>query len=400
MVEIEFSVMVGSVRTGQTDYLLPLLETFEKEYRIHVNLVEIPWDKGWTQIAKYGIFGSGPDVSGIGSTWIGSLAAMQTLRPFTAQEIRVLGGPETFFESIWRSGFLPNDPTLWAVPWMGDAMVIYYWKEILKKAGIQNLDAAVASDDALIETLKKLRQSGYEYPLAATTVNASIILHESAQWIWNAGGDIISQNGQCVVFNQPAALNGLRKYFGLKPYISPKSLELNALSASDLFRDKEAAVHIGGTWAGTTGRLQHPEWNDELGIRAPGTTYAGGTSFVIWRYTRYPGEAFELVRFLSSQPSAIPISPHPNSTELPAKREAIQLSSIENDVFHRAFIQAMQNGRSFPTMRLWGSIEDKLVIALANIWAELFANPTQDLDECMRRHLDPLAERLNATLCN
>jgi len=56
--------------------------------------------------------------------------------------------------------------------------------------------------------------------------------------------------------------------------------------------------------------------------------------------------------------------------------------------------------QSFPTMRLWGSIEDKLVATISNIWLQLLTNPTQDIDECLRKHLDPLANRLNMLLEN
>src|SRR5438552_1655154 len=126
MVEIEFSVMEGE--RGTANNLLPLLEAFEKQHHIHVNLVAVNWDKGWTEIAKFGIFGHGPDVSSIGTTWIGSLASMRALRPFTEHQVRALGGADAFFESTWRAGLLPNDPTPWAIPWLADVTVIYYWK--------------------------------------------------------------------------------------------------------------------------------------------------------------------------------------------------------------------------------------------------------------------------------
>lgn len=134
MVEIEFSVMEGS--PGDASRLLPLLTQFEKQHHIHVNLVGIPWGKGWGEIAKFGIYGHGPDVSAIGTTWIGSLASMQALCPFALEQVNSLGGAESFFESSWRTGFLPNDPTIWAIPWLGDALVILL-KRISRKSRSQ-----------------------------------------------------------------------------------------------------------------------------------------------------------------------------------------------------------------------------------------------------------------------
>lgn len=395
MVEIEFSVMEDA--PGEANHLLPLLEAFKSQYGIHVNLTGISWYKGWTDIAKFGIFGNGPDVSCIGTSWIGSLASMHALRPFTQQQVRSLGGADAFFESSWRSGFLPKDPTPWAIPWLGDAVVIYYWKDMLEKAGIKNFEAAFSTDAALLETLKTLQLNGCAYPLALTTKNISMILHEASHWIWNAGGYLMNDDNQKVTFNLPAAMEGWKNYFSLKQFISPETFTVP--SAGDFFRSKEAAIHLGGPWMGLVGRQVNPEWGNKIGVTtAPGTAYVGGASFVIWQYSIHSYEAFELVRFLSSQPTSIPASPH--AIELPTRRDAINAPSVANDAFHRTYLEALQNGRSFPTIRLWGSIEDKLIAETASIWTELFANPTQDLDECLHRHLDPLADRLNIVLEN
>lgn len=395
MVEIEFSVMEGI--PGAADPLLPLLDAFEKQYHIHVNLTGIPWDIGRAEVAKFGIYGQGPDISSIGTTWVGSLAAMRALRPYTPQDIRALGGSDAFFESSWRTGLLPNDPTPWAVPWLADITVIYYWKDALEKAGIQDAQAAFSTEAALVETLEKLHASGYAYPLALTTINTPVILHEAAHWVWSAGGDFISADGRQAIFNEPAAMQGFRDYFSLKRFISPESL--GVAPRGDLFDVGKAAVHFGGPFLGNVSRHQHPEWGDRLGVATvPGITFAGGSSFVIWQYTPHPQEAFELVRFLSYQPTRIPASPHDQG--LPTRREAVNMPSAKDDIFHRTYLQSMQISRSFPTIRLWGSMEDKLIVEMSNIWTTLFENPDQDLDICLHKHLDPLAQRLNNTLGN
>ena len=397
MVEIEFSVMENN--EGDVQQLLPLLDAFEKQYRVHVNPIGIPWSKGWSEIATFGIYGNGPDVSSIGTSWIGSLASMHALRPFTQQEVRTVGGVEAFFEPSWQTGFLPNDPNLWAVPWLGDVMLLYYWEKALQKAGIQDFKAAFATDAALVETLEKLQKSGIDYPLAINIKSDSIILHEAAHWVWSAGGDFLSPDGRQVAFNQPAAIQGFRNYFNLKPFISPGLLD--AEITGNLFNVGKAVVHFAGPWLGAA--TENLIWgkNTPGVIALPGTAFAGGTSFIIWQYTLRPQEAFELVRFLATQPVRAPTSVYHN--QVPTRREALHVPLLEDDAFHRVYLQylqSMQRGRSFPTIRLWGAVEDKLRAGLGNIWADLFANPNQDLDACIHKHLDPLAQRLNLVLEN
>ena len=393
MIEIEFSVMENNPDTAVN--LLPLLQAFEAQYHIHVNLVVIPWSKGWTEISKFGIFGHGPDVSEIGTTWIGSMAAMQALRPFNSLEVRGLGGEDAFFENLWRTGFLPGDLTPWAIPWLGDELVLYYWKNALEKTGIGDADAAFSSHEAMAKTLKKLQESGYPYPLALTTTNQNRNLHEASPWIWNVGGDILSKDFKRVVFQEESTLQGLKEYFSLLPFISPASLE--APTSTDLFNSGDSVVVIAGPYHGVLGRSEHPEWRDNLGISPlPGTTYVGGSSLVIWKYSSRDREAFELIRFLATQPTRIPGSPHGHM--LPTRREALNMPSVEQNAFHKIFMRALQSGRSFPTVRLWGSIEEKLNREINNTWVKLFANPAEDIDSCLHDRLDPLAERLNIVL--
>jgi multiple sugar transport system substrate-binding protein len=389
MVEIEFSVMEDT--PGNANNLLPILQAFEKQHHIQVNLVSIPWSKGWAEIAKFGLYGNGPDVSVIGTTWVGSLASMQALRPFQPQEVRALGSAEAFFETSWRTSFLPADQDPWAIPWLGDVLVLNYWQDLLKKAGLEETATAFSSHESLVTTLEKLRDSGVTYPLSLTTGKANRLLHEAAGYIWAAGGDFLSADMKRVTFHHEAALQGLKKYFSLHPFISPESM---TLPAGELFNTHQAAVTVSGTYRGIVGRQLHPEWNQSLGI-APvvGTPFVGGSSFVIWRYSHCDKEAFELIRFLSLQPPNIPASPHDH--QLPVRREALNMPSVEQDIFHHTYLQALQTGRSFPTVRLWGSVEEKLDRELSIIWAELFANPKTDLETCLRSHLEPLAERLD-----
>jgi multiple sugar transport system substrate-binding protein len=399
--EIEFSVMEG--RPGESDELLPLMGEFEKQHHIHVNIVKIPWKTAWAQNVKFGIHGHGPDISAVGASWIGSLASMQALRPFTPVEIQTLGGADIYFESIWQVGQLINTSTVWAIPWLGDVRVLFYWKDVLRESGIENFDDAFKTDTVLVETLEKLSKNGYTHPLALTTQAISQTLHEAAFWVWSAGGDFISQDGKKVIFNQPKALLGFKKYFSLRPYISPTSLQIDS---GDLFRNRTSPVHLAGLWVPSSIESEFSDNTlksqliDHLGVaELPGIAYMGGTSLVIWQYSSKFREAFELIHFLSDQPIFYNNhSQHYN--QLPTRREALKAPATENDPFNRTYLQAFQSGRSFPTLRLWGSIEDKLIPVIAKIWEELFADPDQDLDACLHRNLDPLAERLNMVLGN
>jgi len=394
MIQLEFSVMANEPQLA--DSLRSLLQVFEEQAHVHVNLTSLPWATGWTEVSKFGIYGHGPDVSEIGSTWIGSLASMQTLRPYTGQEVRAVGGPKAFFENNWRSGFLAGVDQPYAIPWLGDMLVLYYWKDVLEKAGISDPQIAFGGHEAFVKTLEKLQAGGTAYPLALTTFKQNRNLHEACGWIWGAGGDLLSADHTRVVFHESAAMDGWRKYFGLHRFVSPHTLGI--LRSAEIFSSGDAAVVLDGPWLGNVGKL-NMEWEERLGIaHVPETAYVGGSSLVIWQYSKHPAEAFELVRFLASQPPRIPGSLH--SDQMPTRRDSLYIPSVEKNEFQRVYLEVLQSGHTSPTVRLWGMLEERLTSEINHIWTEIFANPGLDLDECLLRHLVPLAKRINVSLGN
>jgi multiple sugar transport system substrate-binding protein len=258
MIQLELSIMANDAELANS--LNPLLKVFEERHHIHVNLTAIPWNNGWSEISKYGIYGHGPDVSEIGTTWIGSLAAMQTLKPFTPQQVRAVGGAEAFFDTNWQSGLFAGMSQPFAIPWLGDVLVLYFWKDILEKAGISEPQTAFTGHAAFVKTLEKLQESGIPFPLALTTFKQNRNLHEASGWIWGAGGHLLSPDQKQVTFHEPAALNGLRQYFSLHRFMSPETLKLS--KSTDLFTPEKAVVVIDGLglWKETFEQKLNPGW--------------------------------------------------------------------------------------------------------------------------------------------
>ena len=96
---------------------------------------EFDYSTGWSDFMRMSIYGGSPDVSEIGTTWINDFAAMNVLRPFSASEVRSVGGMETFVPAVWQSGVSAG--VVWAIPWMTDLSMVCYRRDLLAKAGVQ-----------------------------------------------------------------------------------------------------------------------------------------------------------------------------------------------------------------------------------------------------------------------
>ena len=139
-----------------------MMKEFETLFGMHVQIQKQTWGSAWAELVHYSIYKNAPDISEVGSTWIGDLIGMNTLRPFSNAEITSFGGSQAFFPSAWKSG-VGEDGQVWSIPWLIDSRLLYYRKDMLEKAGIDPA-TAFQTHEALVDTLQRLTQAGVELP--------------------------------------------------------------------------------------------------------------------------------------------------------------------------------------------------------------------------------------------
>jgi len=394
MTEIELSIMAEGEYAE--DHLRPLLDEFEAQHRVHVRLSVLPYETAWQQIVKLALYSHGPDVSQVGSTWISNLVGMNALRPFTDRELGDWGTPSVFLPTIRQEG-----ARVWAVPWMADTRLIYYRRDWLNDASI---DAATAFDSPqhLKQTLERLHAHGVAIPWAVPTERTLLTMHGIASWVWHAGGDFIRPDGRGVLFTTDETLNGLRSYFDLYPYLLSAPRPLGDPQASELLLAGQAAVTLSGpwTWLGDvlSEDFESPPINPTtVGLALPlGIPFSGSEYLVIWDRARHPAAALQLIYFLTGRHVQ---AAYPRSVGLlPVRLDVLSEPPFTDDLACQVMARALRAGRSFPLLTRWGLIEDHLVDALGQIWADILGQPNPDVEAVIRGRLEPLANRLNLNL--
>jgi multiple sugar transport system substrate-binding protein len=396
MEELELSIMArGRDPAGD---LQPFLDQFAALYRCRVRVKVLPWETAWADLVKVALYSSGPDVSEVGMNWVGNLVAMDSLRPFHAGELDAIGGSSAFLESAWKSGWMIGDKRLWAVPWLADTRVIYYRRDLLERAGVDE-STAFQSPQQLGQTLECLRASGVALPWVVPTSHALNTLHNVASWVWGAGGDFVSADGKRALFNQAEAHAGIRAYLGLHRYLTSVAHRLNIGQSDALYDQGQAAVTISGPWLA----LFYLESSSTSGIlvntRAalpPGVPFLGGSNLVIWKHSQHEHTAVELVRFLVSQ--SVQRTYFRRAGLLPVRLDALGTSPFVDDLLYRVMSEASKIGRSFPSFSAWGLIEDGITAELDQLWADVLADPQLDLDAAINERLGTLARQLDYTL--
>lgn len=224
MSEIELSIMSRGPTTA--DDLKPLLAEFETKNHTRVRLRILEWNTAWAELLKVALYQHGPDVSEIGSTWLGSLVGMDALEPFSDYETAAMERTSTFIPSTWQSGALAShpleQPIRWAIPWWADTRLLYYRRDLLEQVGIEER-TAFQSFEQLEQTLGRLGDAGVPIPWVIPTHRSRMTIHNMASWIWQAGGHFVSDDGRHILFNQPQARAGIRAYLALAHKEDPSS---------------------------------------------------------------------------------------------------------------------------------------------------------------------------------
>ncbi len=402
MVEIEFSYIHDFEHDPQI--WAAFMDEFRVRQGVDVHLRRMDWDTAWVELFSFASNDRGPQVSHIGNTWVSGLARMNVLRPFKPDEIAEVGGAWDFMAPNWETGILPNDKRVWAIPWTAWLYVICYRKDLLEQVGIDPSEA-FGTIKAVKATVERLTSSSLEIPWlnAQLPVSSRDLLHIAASWVWAAGGDFIDKESRKALFNSPQAIEGLKNWLDIYRIVPEAYKRLSQQETFDLFRTGRAAAvlaNIGGANAFIETK-DNPIMRNNLGVASvTETPWTGGGSFIIWDHTRrnphQERAAVELVKFLSSKEINLRYQQETGST--PSRMDALhEIYSPENPA-REALMLAATKGRGYYSVPVWRRIEQQLSEEIGAMMYDVAENPSADSAQILRKHLDPLAERVAMTL--
>ncbi len=396
MDEIEFSSMVGSYNTDP----YPGLAQFIHKYHIKVNEKRLLWLNAWQELLQVALYFKGPDISEIGTTWLGSLMGMEALRPFSPLEVRILGGASAFASASWESCHKPDENQILAIPYYLDLRLIYFRRDLLKKAGVDESTAFLTSEHFL-ETLQKLKDSGFLTPLAMDILSESPrVIHNIASWVWESGGDFRSTDGKYIRLKEPKTLESIVAFYKLGKFLVPGTYETEELDANQALADGRAAVIISSErfyLSLKSGRTQaKPEVIENLGV-APllSIPYLGGSNIIIWRHTLQDKPAVELLKFLTTPESLNEI--YNQYMVIPARTDILDKLPLAKDPYFPIFQRSIMTGRAISGFYRWAGVENRLNATFHQLWSDLIANPDINPEEEVPPRIIEMSNRLEKT---
>ena len=380
-----------------------LLASFERETQIQISLRRVGWDRAWQALLMDAVEGKGPHVSQIGSTWVATMAMLDSIRVFKPGDISAIGGAPRFLSSTWETVKFADRPEVWAIPWSIYTFVLYYRRDVLEKAEI-NPGTAFATPMAMRETFSRLSKNGIA-PWAFPSLNPyADLVHIASSWARAYGGVFISANGRQPLFAEPEASAGLMDFFELFPFIPLALRGLNVEACTQAFARGDTAVLIGGVEIGND-LMESPyasqEMRDNVNVTTlPGIPWIGGDHLVVWKNVLadavHENAALDLVRFLSKKETQVQLFKMENV--LPARLDAYDELTFPLDTTAPTIQKILQTGRPHPPLRLWRRIEAFLDEMLLEIGRAVLRQPMVSASDITKEMLEEYEQKLAAVL--
>ncbi|MFF3724220.1 ABC transporter substrate-binding protein [Streptomyces erythrochromogenes] len=286
-----------------TDYLGPLLDDWnESRPDERVTLVELPDSADETRAQMISELRSGRDrfdVLNIDVAWTSEFAAAGWISPLERDRFPL----DAFLRPVVDTATF--DGRLYAVPYVTNAGLLYYRKDILDLAGEQppRTWSELARQARTIAPQHGLDgYAGQFLPYEGLTVNVTEAVH-------SAGGSILRDDGARVTVDSDGARTGLRFLAdGVREgWISREALGYKEEESRKAFQDGRLlflrnwpyvyadASAAGSKVAGRFGAVPLP------GADGPGTSVLGGSNLAVSSHARHPASAADLISYLTSE---------------------------------------------------------------------------------------------------
>jgi multiple sugar transport system substrate-binding protein len=370
---------------NEGEMVQPLIKEFERRNPgIKVQVQQIPWTAAHEKLLTAYAGESTPDVCQLGNTWIPEFTVLNALEPLDANvRNSVLMERNDVFPGVLKTNII--DSVLYGIPWYVDTRVVYYRKDILKKAGFDEFPstwAGVMNASAKIKAQAKA-QNKICYPFFLPTNEWVPVIALGMQ----SGGNFLKGNNTQGNFSGPefSRAASLLSEFYTKEY-SPSGMQL-ITNLYDSFADGLIVMYITGPWnIGEFSRRIPAALQDQwmtaplpsMDSLSPGTSLPLGTSLVMFRNSAHKEASWKLIEFLTSVEQSIEF--YRITGNLPPRQAAWNDTSLANNRYIKAFYRQLQRVDPLPPIPEW----EQIVIRLQT-YVEYIATGTMTADAALKQ---------------
>jgi multiple sugar transport system substrate-binding protein len=359
-VTISFASWVGQERGMRALY-----REFQKEHpNITVKFQDIPSEEARRKLTTQIAGGNPPDVAYIDAGTTSEFAARGALVNLDDYlERSDVASPEDFVESLRDSA--THDGSMYGLPFDGESTGLFYRKDLFEAAGITE---PPKTWDEFLATAQKLTQPAkkqYGFALFAPSPESAYYWYP---WLWQAGGNLLSDDEAKIAFTSPEAKQAAEFYVGLGKYSPKDLLNSNSYDGRIAFSRGTVGMYVAGAWLAGVLREEFPKIDGKWataplpeGPKGCATTIAGD-NVVLFEGGKNQDAAWKWIEFLTRPESQRMWTIDDRyGTLLPTRTELLESPDLaEKKPVLKGFAEAMKCGRPFVKNPNWPRVEEVL----------------------------------------
>jgi multiple sugar transport system substrate-binding protein len=313
-----------------------------------VNVTAVPWDAAHQKIASAIAGKQTPDVSMIGSTWMGEFAKTGALDP-TPSMFDKAG----YFTGAWDTTVVGG--TSYAVPWYVETRAVYYRKDLAQKAGIT---APPQTWDELKAMAKALQQRGGAQWGLYLQPGGTGSWETFLPFAWSNGAEI-AKDGR-FTFDTPELVEALAYYQSFyTEKVTPTDLPIQG-ALEQGFVNGSIGAFVSGPWhAAILNEQGGPGFADKYAVAAmpkkkSATSFAGGSNLAVFKDAKNRDAAWKFVAWLSRP--EVQVRWFQAAKDLPAVQKSWDDSALSGDPILSTFGTQLKDTKAPPAVATWEQV--------------------------------------------
>ncbi|GAA1056878.1 sugar ABC transporter substrate-binding protein [Agromyces luteolus] len=317
-----------------------------------VNVTAVPWSDYMTKIQTAVASGQTPDATMVGTTDLAAAVDAGALAPVPDDLIDY----DEFFAGAAQGTEVAR--TRYAVPWYVETRVLFYRGDLAEEAGLE----PPTTWEEQTEFFGALQGNGSEWGTTLFT-GAPNSYQFVLPYLWQAGAEIINEDGTEWTFDTPEAEEGLAYYQSLitDGYADANGPVNIGEIEPDIVNGSVASI-VSGPWESSLLVAAGGEdfYNDQISVAplpsgpAGNVSWVGGAGLGVFADAENPEGAWKLLRWLSEpevQQQWFDIS-----FDLPSVASAWDYPAIADNPMYAVMREQMDNTNTPPAVTTWPQV--------------------------------------------
>jgi multiple sugar transport system substrate-binding protein len=323
-------------------------DQFMEEYPdVEVSVTPIAWDVAHDRLITSVAGGESPDVTQLGTTWMGEFAAIGALQPVPSDF-----DTSRFFEGAMETATV--DGTAYGVPWYVETRLLYYRTDLAEEAGIE---MPPTTWDELKAAAQAYKDAGNKNGMSLVTGVGSNQTYLT--FLWSAGGDVLADDGTFTL-DSPEAVEAIEYYasFFTDGITEPMA---EGFDITQGFVQGTYPMFLSGPWhmaliRDTGGEEFEGNWDiAPLPANDSATSFLGGSDLAVFQNTDNPDAAWAFVEYLSRP--EVQAQWYEAVAALPAHQDAWQSGDLASDEALQMFGEQLETAKAPPAIPTWAQVE-------------------------------------------